>query len=373
VTEESHDRRPGQLVEGKANAPELEGGALKYVVASHRPAREEPQEMVKTDLNDPVTRHVRTDVVPLQAGQTVGEALARMRARPPKGRIVYFYVVDDEGRLQGVVPTRRLLLSPPEAMLADIMIRRVIAIPSQATVLDACEFFMMHRLLAFPVIDEHRRLLGVVDVELYTDELADLAQPSNDGGEGDVFQLIGVHLLQARRGSPWNAFRQRFPWLLCNVAGGVAAAFLTGRFQDMLDRLVVLALFIPVVLTLSESVGIQSLSLTIRTMHGEAVAWRDALLGLRRELLSGILLGLASGVIVGLVVWLWKGEGAVALAVFASIGLAMTASALIGMALPTGLHLLRFDPRVAAGPIALVVADLVTLLLYFSLARWLLT
>ena len=334
--------------------------------------------MVKADLNDPVTRHLRTDVVPLRAGQTVGEALARMRAEPPGGRIIYFYVVDDDGKLEGVVPTRRLLLSPLDAPLTDVMIRRVVAIPARATVLDACEFFTMHRLLAFPVVDEHRKLLGVVDVELYTDELADLAQPARHGrrrpgsGRGRRVPVDRRPPAPARRGSPWNAFRQRFPWLLCNVAGGIAAAFLTGLFQDMLDRLVVLALFIPVVLTLSESVGIQSLSLTIRTLHGGAAAGRAAVAGLRRELLSGFLLGLASGVLVGLVAWLWKGDAPVALAVLAAITLAMTASALIGMALPTALHLLKFDPKVAAGPIALVLADLVTLVVYFRLARWLL-
>src|SRR5215471_9047148 len=105
------------------------------------------------DLNDPVTRHVRRDFI------------------QPEGRIIYFYVVDDEGRLSGVVPTRRLLLSAPEAPLADIMVRQVVAIPATATVLDACEFFTLHRLLAFPVVDEQRRIVGLVDVEMYTDEL----------------------------------------------------------------------------------------------------------------------------------------------------------------------------------------------------------
>jgi NhaA family Na+:H+ antiporter len=114
------------------------------------------------------------DFTRLQVGQTVGEALDRLRHHPPPGRVIYFYVVDDDGRLRGVLPTRRLLLSPPATPLADIMVARTVALPAAATVLDACEFFIQHRLLAFPVVDEENRILGVVDVDLYTTELAQL-------------------------------------------------------------------------------------------------------------------------------------------------------------------------------------------------------
>ena len=83
-------------------------------------------------------------------------------------------MVDDDDCLKGVFPAKALLLSPPEARVADIMLRQVIAIPAGATVLDACEFFVLHRFLAFPVVDAKRHLLGVIDVEFYTDELHDL-------------------------------------------------------------------------------------------------------------------------------------------------------------------------------------------------------
>ncbi len=320
------------------------------------------------DLDDPIVKHIRTDFVPLHIGQTIGEALAQVRTAPPEGRIIYFYVVDDGNRLVGVVPTRRLLLNPPDTPLSDIMIRRLIAIPYTATVMNACEMFTMHKLLAIPVVDEHRHLLGIVDVELYTDELTDLAHTTN---HDDLFQLIGVHAEQARMGSPLTAFRLRFPWLIANIIGGILAAFLAGVFQDVLDRLIILALFIPVVLALSESVGIQSVSLATQSLR-DGIGWRDALPILRRELSTGLLLGFASGPLVALAAWLWRGQGLVALAILGAIGTAMTASALIGVAMPVALRLMKLDPRVAAGPIALVGADLVTLTIYFNLANWLL-
>ena len=100
----------------------------------------------------------------------MAEALCWLREHPQSDRIIYFYIVDEAGRLEGVVPARSLILSPPETPLADVMIRKAVALPASASVLEACEFFIQHRLLAFPVVDDQRRVLGVVDVDLYTQE-----------------------------------------------------------------------------------------------------------------------------------------------------------------------------------------------------------
>lgn len=316
-------------------------------------------------LDDAVERHLRTDVTPLKVDQTIGQALEQIRSRQQGGRIIYFYVVDDDGRLQGVVPTRLLLLSPLDQKLADVMIRKVMTLPRTATVMDACEIFVFHKFLALPVVDEQKRLMGVVDIELYTDEITDLAQRTS---YEDLFQLIGVRALRSHEATPLNAFRQRFPWLACNIVGGILAAFLTGAFQKTLDHLVVLALFIPVVLTLAEAVGIQSVSLALQTLHEPNIGWRQILGTLKRELSTGLLLGFATGPIVGLVAWIWKRQPTIASTILLSISLTMAASAMIGMALPLILHLLKRDPRVAAGPVALVLADLTTLFLYFGLS-----
>src|SRR5258708_4324044 len=154
--------------------------------------------LAKIAMNDSVLKHLGYDFVQINQNYTVGQALASIRQNPTIGRIIYFYVVDHEGRLCGVVPTRRLLMSPPETPVADIMVRDVVTIPETATVLDACELFTLHRLLAFPVVDTQNRVLGVVDVELYTDELTSIeTNESNDA----LFQLIGVHLAESRQAS----------------------------------------------------------------------------------------------------------------------------------------------------------------------------
>jgi magnesium transporter len=324
---------------------------------------------VKHHLDDPITRHLRRDFSRLRVNQTMGQALEAIRQQPPKGRVIYFYVVDDDNRLQGVVPTRRLLLTPLDTKVADIMVREVVTISLHATVLDACEFFTLHRLLAFPVVDEDRHIVGVVDVELYTTELSELDRSERNDY---LFQLIGVHLTEAQKSSPFIAFRSRFPWLLCNIAGGILAAFLAGIFEGELQRVVSLALFIPVVLALAESVSIQSVSLALRVLHGQAPTWASIFTKLRAEVVIGLFLGVASALVVALVAAVWLGQVSVVLCTLGGIAGGMGAAAVIGMAIPNLLHRLKLDPQVAAGPIALAMADMVTLPIYFNLARWLL-
>jgi magnesium transporter len=320
------------------------------------------------ELQDPVTKHMRGDFIRLQVDLTVGEALEQLLIQQPEGRILYLYACDAQGVLHGVIPTRRLLLNPRHVLLRDIMISRVITIPPTATVFDACEFFTLHKLLAFPVVDEHKRMIGIVDVDLYTNELHDIEhRQENDA----LFQLIGVHRELPKDESLFSPFRRRFPWLLANIAGGIAAAFLTGLFEAELRTVVELALFIPVVLALAESVAIQSVSLSLE--RASKPRWGDLLRKVALESFTGGLLGLACGGVVAFVAILWLGKALLALAVFGGVMSGVLLAAVFGVAIPKLLRLLRLDPQVASGPIALAAADMATLVLYFNLARWLLS
>ena len=325
--------------------------------------------LTERNLNDSVMVHMRRDFTQLRVDQTVAEALATLREYQPQGRIIYLYVTDAEGRLQGVVPTRRLLLSSLEKSLADLMVRPVITIPHDATVLDACEFFTMHRLLAFPIVDQEKRMVGLVDVDLYTEELTDLDRREDNE---DLFQLIGVHISTAQQLNPVLSFRQRFPWLLCNIGGGVLAALLSGMFEHELQTVVALALFIPVVLALAESVSIQSVSLTLQLLRGQRPTWASFVPRAGSETLTGLMLGAACGILIAAMALVWQRDFRVALCLLGGIGGGVAAAAVLGLTVPYLLHLLQRDPRVAAGPVALACADMVTLLIYFNLARWLL-
>ncbi|HEU0009735.1 MAG TPA: CBS domain-containing protein [Verrucomicrobiae bacterium] len=105
-------------------------------------------------LQQPIVTVARKDVATLRGDFTVQQALDAIRQRGIGEKIVYFYVVDGDERLVGVLPTRRLLTASPEQRLSEVMLGRVIAIPQTATVLEACELFVLHKFLAFPVVDE---------------------------------------------------------------------------------------------------------------------------------------------------------------------------------------------------------------------------
>lgn len=317
-------------------------------------------------LAEPIRPYVQESFTSVREGQTVGEALESLRHQNLAEKIVYFYVLNDEGKLVGILPTRRLLMSSPQERIAALMVTNVVALPHNATVLDACERFLLHRFLALPVVEEDGRMLGVVDVNLFTDEVFTMAEQRNAEG---VFQLIGMHVSLGRQSSPWVSFKDRFPWLLCNIVAGILCALLSGLYAGLLNSAIVLALFVPVVLALSESVSIQSLTLTLRTLRSEKLSLRAILSALRREGLIAAMIGLASGLLVALAAGVWKGGTTISMVLTVSITTAVLVSSLLGILIPTFVRAMRFDPRIAAGPITLACADLLTLTVYFSFGQ----
>src|SRR5216110_2968028 len=150
------------------------------------------------DFNSPVGEHARKDFPILDADMTVAAALDRIRREGVGERVIYFFAVDSDKRLVGVLPTRRLLTASLETPLREIMVRRVIAIPATASVLDACEFFVLYKFFAFPVIDEQRRIVGVIDVSLFAEEMLEAgdreerAHPVPAFSSDDIFEALGV-------------------------------------------------------------------------------------------------------------------------------------------------------------------------------------
>jgi len=316
-------------------------------------------------LRQPVLSVARRDVATLRDSDTVQSALDEIRRQGVGERIVYFYVLDAEGRLAGVLPTRRLLTAPLDQVLSEVMIKRVIAIPHSATVMEACEAFVMHRFLAFPVVDEDRRIVGVVDVSLLTEEAFDLAEREQ---AETLFESIGFRIWQVRGASPWRGFRYRFPWLLATIGSGTICALLAGRFELTLARTLVLAFFLTLVLGLGESVSIQSMTVVVQELRTARPTLRWYLRALRRETGTAALLGVAAGSVVGVIAWLWRGQLQPGIVIGGGIALGVVGAAFFGLSVPALLHARRLDPKIAAGPLTLAFTDICTLLFYFGLA-----
>jgi magnesium transporter len=326
------------------------------------------------DFNSPVIEYARKDFPLLNADMRVADALDRTRHEGVGERVIYFYAVDPEKRLVGVLPTRRLLTAPLDTPLREVMVRRLVTIPAKATVLEACEFFVLYKFFAFPIIDENRRVVGVIDVGLFAEEVlqagdGETQKPSVRVGD-DVFEALGFHLEQVRGASPWRGFQYRFRWLLVTVTAGTLCAILAGFFEATLAKSLVIAFFLTMVLGLNESVSAQSMSVTIQALRAVPVNWRWFAVALRKEFLTALLIGLSCGALVGAIVWVWRKDVPGALVIGGSIAVSLVSACLVGLCVPSLLHRFKLDPKIAAGPVTLALADTFALVIYFTSA-WL--
>jgi magnesium transporter len=315
-----------------------------------------------------LSKCVKECVVPvpfvLYTRQTVGEAILSLKDKKIDDRIIYFYAVDDNHRLKGVVSTRTLLFKESNLTIAQVMDPTVIRISCEQTLRDAMEYLAAHRLLAVPVIHEGDKLLGVINVDHYMEEKV----PASE-----AFQILGVTLEEGKRRSPLQNYRLRMPWILCNMAGGTACAVISQFFEPLLLKVILLAMFIPLVLTLSESISMQSMSQSLQLLRKQKLSWKKVI---RRALLEWkviLLLALSCGLLVGLISFLW-GEGIrPAATIGLGLAIAITISATIGTSVPLFLHAKEFDPKVAAGPVVLMFSDVITTLVYLGLGSLLLS
>jgi magnesium transporter len=320
-----------------------------------------PAQLTSSNLHDPILPFVSRVPVTLKTTQTIADAHAAIRAAPLARESPYFYVLDDGDRLAGVVSARQLLTGALDHRVDQVMNPDVLAIPGWATVLVASEYFVTRKLKAFPVISDEGTLAGAVSVALFNNQVLSVAQETYN----EIFQLLGVHVTSMR--TPWTSYLDRFPWLLSNIAGGLLCALIASRFEGLLQHVVVLSLFIPVVLTLAESVSMQSATLTLQSLSEESLSPRRILAAISREARTAMLLGVTSAALVAIVVLTWRRDLMGALVVGGAIAASMVIACLLGVLLPTLVRVFKADPRIAAGPLVLASTDLATLMSYLWL------
>lgn len=308
--------------------------------------------------------YVRKDFFKLRQDLTVDQALEQIRGGASGDGILYLYVVDDGDRLVGVLPTRRLLTALPGVTLQGLAISNVVAITEQATVEDACQMFLKHKYLAFPVVDNDLKLAGMIDISLFTEEIADVTERSKTD---ELFELLGFRASELKKASPIQLWRYRFPWLLTTIASGTICAFLAAAFEKTLSHSIVLAFFLTLVLALGESVSIQSMSLTIQRLRFIQPSFKWFFTTLGHDLSTALLLALSCGGIVTIIVSLLHGISPASFVIGASISLSLLSAATLGLIVPTLLHAFKLDPKVAAGPLTLAIADSFTILIYLLL------
>ncbi len=328
------------------------------------------EQIDRTFLSDSVTKHLHQDYVKLFADDTVAQAVDKIQKQKPDQQIVYFYVLDDQRRLVGVVPVRKLLFETPDAKIADVMVRDLVMVAHTSSIEEAGSALLRHKLLAVPVVDDQQKMLGVLDLGHFTedslDSLSMVQQPKVDR----FFQMLGLHISLNRHVSAWARFRERFPWLLCNIASGLLCAMIASFYELLIQEVILLAMFITVVLALGESVSMQAMTITLKALDVRYFSWGIIRRFLNKELATSLLLGLGCGFLIGAAAFLWRREFVPALAIAISVALSILTACILGVLIPSLIRALRMDPKVAAGPIVLACADVATLLYYFNMMQW---
>lgn len=302
---------------------------------------------------------------------TVAEAIAALRGIVRRQLVTYLFVVEGDGRLVGVVAFRELVFAEPASTLAAVMLRDPFVLRPEARLVDAMREVVLRHYPVYPVCDEHGHLLGVVRGHVLFQQQA--FEISAQAGA-----MVGVER-EERLATPWlRSFRFRHPWLLLNLLTVFIAGAVVGVFEDTIDRIVVLAMFLPILAGQSGNLGSQTLAVTLRGMTlGELSAHRKRALIAKEgwlALLNGLVTGVIAGVAMFFIVQGQGGTDGLALALVTLV--AMTASCVLsgvaGVLIPLGLRRLGADPATASTIFLTTATDVFSMACFLGLATLLL-
>ncbi|MFL5386203.1 MAG: magnesium transporter [Longimicrobiaceae bacterium] len=310
----------------------------------------------------------------LRPEQTVDEAIAYLRrqARRRLETIYYMYVLDAEQRLRGVVSFRELFASPGEALISDVMETDLVTVPEHMDQESVSLLLADNNLLAVPVVDAQWRLKGIVTV----DDIVDVVQ---EEATEDIQKAGAVEALDAPYfdvGVP-EMIRKRGVWLVVLFLSEMLTATAMAYYEDEVARAVVLATFIPLMISSGGNTGSQASTLVIRAMALGEVRMRDWWRVMRREVATGLALGLILAVIgfVRIVVWEKLGNVygphylQVAFTVAASLVFIVLWGTIAGSMLPLFLRRMGLDPANSSAPFVATLVDVTGLMIYFTIAR----
>ncbi|MEM1282869.1 MAG: magnesium transporter [Chlamydiota bacterium] len=309
----------------------------------------------------------------LKGEWSVGEAINHIREQTEEVKLRYFYITDNVGKLIGVISSHLLLIHNEKTPLSKVMDKDTITVNMMNRLKDAVSIMQQHQLVAVPVVDDDHFLKGVVEMQVTPDSFKGSSESSLHLKKtlyNDIFQLMGLSIEDHETKSPIQGFKLRMPWLLGNLLAGLACAAIANYFKLVLETTIILAMFIPLVLTLSESISMQSMTMSLNLLHAKDVALKDVIRKIMIECKTAMLLGLTAGLVVESIAFFLPGNDIPLFIVAISIFASMMITSILGVALPAVLHTLRLDPKIAGGPVVLMFADVFATAIYLGLATW---
>ncbi|MEC4812846.1 MAG: magnesium transporter [Scytonema sp. PMC 1069.18] len=314
-------------------------------------------------------RIMTPELISLKESFTVAETLERIRSLANASEIIYYlYVTDGARRLTGILSLRDLVTAQPEQRVADIITRDVVYVYTDADQEDVARLIQRYDFLAVPVVDREQRLVGIITV----DDVIDILQEETTEDIytlGGGVQSGGDNYFQSNL---LTVARKRVVWLFVLLITNTVTGTIIKSQEDILAKVVTLAAFIPLLTGTGGNVGAQSSTVVIRGMNTEEIRSLGPLQVVGREALAGALLGSMLGIIATVWAFFLQNNLQVAIAVGVSLIAISVLASVSGSALPFLFRLLRLDPALMSAPFITTAVDVLGVLIYFNLARFIL-
>ncbi|MBD3321997.1 MAG: magnesium transporter [Chitinivibrionales bacterium] len=319
-----------------------------------------------------VGRLMTPDYAEIKTEWTVERALQHIRAvGKDNANINRLYITDNEGKLLDDIRLRRLILADPDDKIRDIMDHSFISLSAFDDREKAVLTLQRYDIVAAPVVDSEGVLIGIVTV----DDIMDVAE---EEVTEDIQKSAAVAPLNMsyHRAGPFDLYTKRVGWLVALVFMNLISAGVIAAFEDSLAGAITLVFFIPILLASGGNSGSQSATLIIRALVTNDVESSEWLGSLFKELMVGLLLGATLGIIVWFIGLLRGGIGLQGVKIGIVVSITMICIVIlanvVGVLLPFLLNKLKLDPAVASSPLITTIADATGLLIYFSVAEWIL-
>ena len=301
------------------------------------------------------------EFVAIKADATVNDTVEMVRRKREEVEDLYYiWVVDDYGRLAGLVSLKNLLLESPERKISEIMDTEVISVQTHTDQEEVARLVKKYDLVSIPVVDERYRLVGRITY----DDIIDVLEEEVDE---DISLMAGVIKQEIAEESPLKISRARLPWLIAGLLGGIVAAVVINQFESSLERILALAFFFPVIMAMGGNTGTQAATVAVRGMATGDISLVNIGKRLWMELRVALVNGIICGVLLGLIVGFWISDYRMGSVVAVSLVLIILNSGFIGASVPLFLRRLNIDPAIATGPFVTTLNDILGLLIYLGL------
>ncbi|WAL62788.1 magnesium transporter [Thermocoleostomius sinensis A174] len=310
-------------------------------------------------------RIMTPEYISLKENWTIAQALERIRRLANASETIYYlYVTDSARRLTGILSLRALVTAQPDQTIGDIMVREVVSVQTDTDQEEVARLIQRYDFLAVPVVDTEQRFVGIITV----DDVIDVLEEETTE---DIYTLGGVQSGADSyfQTSLLTVARRRVVWLFVLLITNTVTSAVIRSQEDVLQQVVALAAFIPLLIGTGGNVGAQSSTVVIRGLNTDEIGRKTTLTIVGRETIAGLLLGLMLGIVVFVWAYVLQGNLVVAIAVGISLIAIAVLASVAGSALPFLFQFLGLDPALMSAPFITTAVDVLGVLIYLNTAR----